>query len=389
MLVDLEVGLSAICLMAAGLLLHSFDRLMKVDIGFDAGRVVTVDISLPARRYPTIDARVNFVRALVDGTQQLPGATAAGVSNKLPLSGEGGNALLSSDGSTLRREQHALANVRFVNPDYLRTMGIPLHTGRLFAETDRGRPVAVVSALTADRLWPHENALGKRFRYGPDTNPPIEVLGVAGDVRGVSLDRQPSLTIYVPYWQIAIPPLRSFDVSLAVRGTADPLALSAGIRDVVHRLDPEVPLPGFRTMDAVIGESVGRRRFQTTLVLLFACAATLLASLGVYGVVSYAVAQRTREIGIRLALGARPAQIHRLVLAQSLVPIAIGLIAGLLIAMLALNRVLGALLFGIQATDPMTLAAVIALILTVAVIATHLPARRATQVDPLRSLRSE
>ena len=174
-----------------------------------------------------------------------------------------------------------------------------------------------------------------------------------------------------------------------VRSSADPLALSGSLRDVLRHIDPELPITTFRTMDAIVGDSMSQRRFQTGLVLLFAFAATLLASLGVYGVVSHAVAQRTREMGLRLALGAQPAQIHHLVLVQGSVPIVSGLLVGLLIAELALNRLLGSLLYGVHATDPITIAVVAIVILVVAVVATHVPARRATRVDPLTSLRPQ
>ena len=389
LLVGLEVGLSTICLVAAGLLLHSFYQLLNVDVGFDARSVVTVDASVSVQRYPTIEGRITLARSLIEGAERLPGVMSAGVASKLPMTGEGGNAVLSPDGGTLPREQRPIADIRVVNPEYLGTMGIPLRAGRLFAERDRGHPVAVVSALTANRLWPGGDAVGKRFRVGPETAPPIDVVGVAGDVRGVSLERKPSLTVYVPYWQGLGPTGRGSDLSLVFRTSVAPLALSTSIREMVRRQDPELPISAFRTMDTVIGDSVSQRRFQTTMVLLFAFAATLLASLGVYGVVSYAVAQRTREMGLRLALGATAAQIHQLVLAQSLVPVGFGLVLGLVIAGLALDRVLGSLLFGVRAGDPITLGVVATVVLVVAVVAIHMPARRATRVDPLTSLRPQ
>ncbi len=206
---------------------------------------------------------------------------------------------------------------------------------------------------------------------------------MAGEVRGVSLDKNPSATVYLPYWQ------RTFNqVALAVRTAMDPLAASSSIRGAIRAVDPELPVPAFRTMDEILTESVAQRRFQMTLVLLFGLTALLLASLGIYGVVSYSVAQRTNEMGIRMALGAPTAGIRSLVLRQSLPPVVLGLAAGVA-ASLGLSRVLSSLLFGIGAGDPATIISVIVLLCIVAIVAAYIPARRATQVDPLTALRYE
>jgi putative ABC transport system permease protein len=300
----------------------------------------------------------------------------------LPLAGEGGNNLIAPEGTKLPLMERPLADIREVNPDYFPTLGIPLRAGRFFTEADRGRNVALVSPLTADRLWPGQNPLGKRFHVG-DQSPLNEVVGVAGDVRGVSLNKSPSPTVYLPYWQ------RNFtQVSLAVRTGMPPLAASSAIRAAIRAVDPEMPVPAFRTMDEIVAESVAQRRFQMTLVLLFGLTALLLASLGIYGVVSYSVAQRTSEMGIRLALGASSSGIRTLVLRQSLPPVVLGLGAGV-VASLALGRVLSTLLFGIGVGDPVTIAGVIALLSAVAIVAAYIPARRATRVDPITALRYE
>jgi putative ABC transport system permease protein len=258
-----------------------------------------------------------------------------------------------------------------------------LRAGRFFTDADRGRNVALVSPLTAERLWPGQNPLGKRFHVGGDQSPLNEVVGVAGDVRGVSLNKSPSPTVYLPYWQ------RNFNqVSLAVRTEMPPLAASSAIRAAIRAVDPEMPVPAFRTMDEIVAESVAQRRFQMTLVLLFGLTALLLASLGIYGVVSYSVAQRTNEMGIRLALGASSSGIRTLVLRQSLPPVVLGLGAGV-VASLALSRVLSSLLFGIGLSDPATIVGAIALLSAVSIIAAYIPARRATRVDPITALRYE
>ena len=313
----------------------------------------------------------------------MPGITAVGVSNKLPLAGEGGNNLLALEGVNPPMSERPLADIRRVNPDYFRTMGIPLRTGRIFAESDRERKVALVSAITAERLWPGQSPIGKRFREGGDQSPLLEVLGIVGDIRGISLNRGPSLTVYLPYWQ------RFFNqASLVVKTTADPLAAASAIRAVIRQVDPELPLQTFQTMDDIVTESVAQRRFQMNLVLLFAVAALLLASLGIHGVVSYSVTQRTNEMGIRMALGATQGDIRGMVLGQGLAPVAIGLAIGAL-ASLGLDRVLGSLIFGVSAHDPLTFASVALVLALVAALASYLPARRATRVDPLTALRYE
>jgi len=303
LLVSLEVGLSAMCLIAGGLLLHSFAKLMSVEKGFDSARLVTVDVNLPDYRYSNVQKKAAFVHALLERVASLPGVAAVGVSNKLPLTGEGGGSFLRAEGRTVP----GLAYYRVVNPDYFRTMAIPLQHGRIFTETDRDRPVALVSVLTAERLWPGQNAIGQRFRAGPETSPLNEVIGVVSDVRGVSLMNKVSPTVYLPYWQ-------NFygQASLVVKITTDPASSALAIREAIRAIDAELPASAFRTMDETVLESVAQQRFQMQLVLLFGVAAMVLASLGVYGVVSYAVAQRTTEIGIRRALGAPATSIRRI-----------------------------------------------------------------------------
>jgi putative ABC transport system permease protein len=383
LLVTVEVGLSAMCLVAGGLLLHSFFKLLDVDRGFETQRIVTVSLNLPNTRYPNLEKRAAFLQSMLDHVKVLPGVISAGVSNMLPLGGEGGNNLVAPEGSKVPLMERSLADIRQVSPDYFRTLGITLRAGRFFVEGDRGHNVALVSPLTAARLWPGHNPLGKRFQVGGDQSPLNEVVGIAGDVRGVSLNKNPSATVYLPYWQ------RNFNqASLAVKTAMDPLAASSAIRKAIREVDPELPVPAFRTMDEIVAESVAQRRFQMTLVLLFAVMALLLASLGIYGVVSYSVAQRTNEMGIRVALGASRAGIRSLVLRQSLPPVMLGLGAGV-VASLALSRVLSSLLFGIGPGDPVTILGVITLLSAVAIVAAYIPARRATQVDPITALRYE
>jgi putative ABC transport system permease protein len=383
LLVGAEVAMSVMCLIAAGLLLNSFVKLLNVDPGFEVQRIVSVQLSLPSNRYPNTAKRAEFVRSAIERLQSQPGVVSVGMSNNLPLTGTGANSALAVEGTTLPRMERPAADLRMVNPDYFKTMGIPLRAGRLFGELDRGHLVAIVSSVTADRLWPGENPLGKRFRRGRDDSPFTEVVGVAGAIRTVGLDQSPPLTVYLPYWSVF-----GSDVSILIRSATDTSVTSAVVKDAIRQIDAELAIPAIRTMEEVVAASVAQRRFQMNLVLLFAGLATLLASLGIYGVVSYSVTQRTSEFGIRLALGARSGQIRRLVFRQGLLPVAVGLGAGV-VASTALGQLLGSLLFGVAPTDPLTISGAVGLLGLVAAFAVDLPARRATQVDPLLALRYE
>jgi putative ABC transport system permease protein len=274
------------------------------------------------------------------------------------------------------------------DPGYFQTIGIPLQAGRIFDEADRNRRlVAVVAESVAERVWPGQNPVGQRFRLGPDQAPLVEVVGVVGNVRGVSLIERPTLHVYLPYWQSEAS-LYSDQVSLVLRtATTMPEAFSA-IRTAIRQIDPELPVPAFRTMEETVDESVALRRFQMNLVLLVAAATMLLACLGIYGVVSHGVAQRTNEIGVRMALGAQAGDVQRLLFGQSGLPVAAGVAAGL-IASVPLSRLLRSMLFGIGPTDWLTMWTAAALLGTAAAAAIYLPARRATRVDPLLALRCD
>jgi predicted permease len=382
-LVAIETGLCTVCLVAAGLLLNSFVRLLHVDKGFDAERVITVDLNLPTTRFPDLAHRSDFLRSVIDATRALPGISAVGVSNLLPLAGEGSNDLINLDGDTTPVTERPIADFRLINEDFFRVMGIPILQGRAIESTDRGRYVSVISAAAAKRIWPGIDPLGQHYHLGDPTAPSIEVIGVAGDVSAGSLQKQPNPTVYVPYWQRG-----QRQWSLTVRTPMDPASIAGAIRAEIRRLDPELPLPRFRSMEEIVSASVAQRRFQLTLVLLFAAIALGLASLGIYGVVSYSVAQRRGELGIRMALGATGSDLRGLVLRQGLAPVVIGLAAGLAGA-LALGRVLSGLLFGVSSTDALTMGAVSAVLLIVAAAACYVPALRATRSDPLVALRYE
>ena len=384
MLVVAEVALSAVCLVAAGLLLHSFVKLLSVDPGFRSERVIALDITLPGARYPTGPKRGAFHHAVLGEVASIPGVTSAGTTSGLPMTARGGNSAIIVEGVTAQLFERPIADIRGVNPDFFRTMSIPLRSGVLFSESDGDRLTAVISASLAERAWPGQDPIGKKFRFGAPQAPQYEVVGVVGDVRGAMLSgSQQFPTVYVPYWR------RAFNqFTLVVKTTDDVAATYALVRQAIRRLDSELPIPALRTMDDVVMASVAPREFQMRLVLSFGIVALLLASLGIYAVVSHSVAQRTSEIGIRIALGAAPPRIANAVLRDAMSPVGIGLAAGLIIAV-AGGRTLQAMLFGVTPTDGVTLVSVIVVLLSVGLAASYVPARRAMRVDPMVALRTE
>lgn len=381
LLVAAEVCLSTVCLVSGGLLLHSFIKLMDVDKGFQTDRLITVDLDVPDNRYPSTEKRAAMLHALLERVRNLPGVTDAAIANMLPLTGEGDNNIVTTAEDKTPLVQRPLADLRMVSPDYFRTIGIPLRAGRAFTDEDHGHNVVLVSALTAAKLWPGRNPVGHEMVIGDDDKHPLRVLGIAGDVRA-NIEHQPMMTIYVPYWQ------RDDGVTLTVKTPASESAAAREIRAAIWATDPELSANHFQTMLERLDNSVAQRRFQMELVVLFAFGALLLASLGIYGVVAYSVAQRTNEIGVRMALGAERTTIGNMVLRQGLGPVAIGLAIGL-VGSLAAGRLIAGLLFEIQAADPLTIAAVAIVLLVVATAAIILPAIRATRVNPLQALRYE
>ncbi len=382
-LVSAEVALSTVLLIAAGLLLHSFVRLMKIDKGFETESVIAADVMLPGTRYGTDEARMKFYDRLLAKTRSLPGVRHAGLVSVLPLEGEGWSDIITTEGDRRPLMERPIANYRFVSPGYFLAMGISLLKGRLIEDTDRNTMPAVISQITAARLFPGQNPIGKQFRRAMEKEKPFEIVGVVGDIHVASLHKAPGMLVYVPYW------FRSrTNFSLVARTSMDPIGAAPALRAAVREIDPEVPVAGIRTMKQVVSDSVSQRRFQMALVLLFAVTALILASLGVYGVVSYMVTQRRNEMGIRIALGATAANIHRLILSQGLTPVLGGLALGIAGA-LALGRLLTSLLFEVGAQDPITFACVIVLLLAVAAMACLIPSVRAVRCDPADVLRYE
>ena len=382
-LVSAEVALSTVLLIAAGLLLHSFVRLIKIDKGFETESVVAADIMLPGTRYGTDEARMQFYNRVLTKTRSLPGVREVGLVSVLPLEGEGWSDIVTTEGDRRPMMERPIANFRFVSPGYFSAMGIPLLRGRFIEDTDRSAMPAVISQTAATRLFPGQDPIGKQFRRAVEKEKPFEIVGIVGDIHLASLQKAPSMLVYVPYWFRSRPKF-----SLVARTSMDPIGAAPALRAAVREIDSEVPVAGIRTMKQVVSDSVAQRRFQMALVLLFAFTALILASLGVYGVVSYMVTQRRNEMGIRIALGATAGNIHRLILRQGLAPVIGGLALGIAGA-LALGRMLTSLLFEVGAQDPATFASVTLLLLAVAAIACVIPSRRAVQSDPAEVLRYE
>jgi putative ABC transport system permease protein len=375
-------------LVTAGLFLRSFAKTIGVDRGFDAENIAAVDLSLPAGKYRQREDANAFFRRLRDSVRELPGIVQAGYVSMLPLTAEGDISTFVKEGSQhLPFLEQPVVTYRTVSPEYFPTMGIPLRSGRLFVEDGEKERAAMISESVAARVWPGESAMGKRFvRGGNDVKDPANwwrVIGVVGDVRAKALDKEPEMIVYMPYFQRG-----AGNLSLVVRTAMDPNAAAAAIRERVWRVDSEVPVPPVRTMDRIVSDSVSHRRFQAILVAIFAALAMLLASIGIYGVIAYAVAGRRAELGVRVALGATAPQLHRLVIAQGMWPVAAGLAVGMLGAA-SVARLLRGFLFGVSALDPLSFSAVAALLLAISLAACFVPARRAGRIDPMHALRYE
>jgi putative ABC transport system permease protein len=387
-LVITEVALSLILLIGAGLLIKSFLRLSQVDPGFKPTNVLTMQLALTRPKYPEESQRVNFFQQLIARIEALPGVQAAGIVSELPLSGQENDTFFTIEGKpqvafgSLEND----ANIRIVSPDYFRAIGVPLIKGRLFTDRDKteAAKVIIVNERFVSRYLPGEDPIGKRLTIDFGKPWTGEIAGVIGSIRHSSLAQQePSAEMYVNYAQT--PP---FAMNLVVRAAGDPAHLTNAIRRELQSLDKDVPIYNVKTMEQRFSESAAQPRFRTLLLGLFALVALILASIGIYGVISYSVAQRTHEIGLRVALGAQTGDVLRLVIGQGIRLVIIGAALGL-VGAIAVTRLMSSLLFGVTATDPMTFAGVSFLLGTVALLACYLPARRAMKVDPMIALRYE
>ena len=387
-LVGLEVALSTVLLVVAALLGVSFFHVTNVERGYSVDHILTADLSLPDSRYRTDSQRALFHRHALEKLETLAGVRSAGLISSLPLKAQEWGDTISKEGDTRPRAERPPAAFRFVSERYFETMGVALRQGRFPTSRDRSHKVALVSESAARKVWPGENPLGKLLRNDPRPEW-VEVIGVVADVRTDSLEKQPPLIVYVPYWDGAYWQGSVWgNATYVIRTTQDPATMANALRSAIHDLDAELPLANVLTMREIVSESIGNRKFQTFLACIFAGAALLLACLGIYGVISYSVARRTSEIGIRIALGAQASQVTMLVLRQGIQPVVGGLVAGVAAA-LAAGQLISSFLFGTKPHDPATISAVVAILLLVAAMACWAPARRASRIDPMSALHDE
>ncbi len=405
-LVIVEVATTMVLLIGAGLMIRSFYRLQNVNPGFSYEQLTSFTVALPQRKYVTEDQRAAFFNSLLQNLRTLPGVQSVGAASGLPLGNNGWQTSFVIDGRPQPPPgQTPLMEACTVTPDYFRAMNIPLLRGRYFTDQDNraflagrdlsklndgermisGANVIIVDDLFAKQHWPNEEAVGKRIRFGTDSGAPVlEVVGVVGRVKMESLSGDSNRV--QGYFSFAQMPFNGMTVIMKGRG--DPNQLIAAARAQVKAVDPDQPIYNIRTMEEIRGESVAPQRLNLMLLSIFAGIAFVLAIVGIYGVMSYAVTQRTHEIGIRMAIGAQPRDVFRMILGQGMFLTIIGMVAGLLGAF-GLTRLMATMLFGVRPTDPITFTGVALLLAVVALVACYIPGRRATKVDPVNSLRYE
>jgi predicted permease len=384
-----QVALSLMLLVGAGLLIQTLYRLHSQYSTLRPASVLTLRTELPRTKYREHAARVAFYNNVLERVRRLPGVASAGYTTSVPLVWKGGTSGFMPEGRQPLPGLSYDANHRQVSADYLQTMGIPLRQGRYIEERDgeQSLPVAVVNETMARQYWPGEDPVGKRFSFGEKDDPWITVVGVVADVRQMGLDEPVKAEMYLPFKQVGYIAFYA-PRELVIRAAVDPTSLVAAVRREVQAVDPQQPVSHVRTMAEILGVESGEQRIAMMLLAAFAALALLLASLGIYGVLAYFVAQHTPEIGIRMALGAARGDILALVLRKGMGMALVGVAVGLGGAF-ALTRLMQSLLFGVSASDPLTFAGVALLLVAVALVACLIPARRATRVDPMVALRYE
>ena len=382
-----EVALALVLLVGAGLMIKSFMRLQAVDPGFDAENLLTMQLRLTPAKYREPNQRIAFFREAVARIEALPGVRSVGTVSFLPIASLGAATDFTIEGQPAPAAGDApVTEVRVTDENFFRTMNIPVSAGRTFTEQEATgeRQVVVISQDLARQYFPGEDPIGKRITVEMTDKPvPTEIIGVVGDIKHQSLDTETRPMVYWPH-----PQLPYSSMTLVIRTAGEPLSLAAAAQREIRQMDKDQPVSDVRTMKAWLGESIARSRFGATLLGVFATVALTLAAVGIYGVMSYAVAQRKHEIGVRMALGARAADIFKLVIGQGMILTLIGIGVGLLGAF-ALTRVIASLLYGVSANDPLTFGLITLLLAGVALLACYIPARRATKVDPMIALRYE
>jgi predicted permease len=392
-LVVSEIALAIVLLAGAALMIRSFEALHHNDPGFRADHVLAMRTSLPLPQYADFARRTSFYNDVLARVGRLPGVVSAGYATWVPLTESGGASVIRLEGYPVPAPGHELIpNLRFISYSYIRTLGMKLVDGRLFDERDGTdtQPVALINQTMARNYWPGENPIGKRFHKGDDPNRPwITVVGIVGDVHQVALDRPARPEMYMSYLQQASFEPNLFNPQyLTVRTSGDPMQMAEIIRQQVWAVDKEQAVANVMPLEELVDDELAPRKMQTSLLGGFAALALLLATLGIYAVLSFAVTQRTQEIGVRAALGAEPADILRMVLSQGMKLFVVGAAIGLAAAF-ALSQVIVHSLYGVSATDPLSFAGVTVLLAAVTMFACYIPARRAMRVDPLVALRYE
>ncbi len=383
LLVISEVALSLMLLVAAGLLLRSFVRLQAVSPGFNPDHVISMVVQVSGPAYRPEPARVRFFQTARERIAGLPGVKAAGAVTTLPFAPGIGWGGINVEGFTPPPGQELQVDIRVATVNYFPAMEIPLRQGRFFEDRDKpdGPPVVLIDEKFAQRFWPNVSAIGKHVWF--DAKKPMEIVGVVGSVKQYGLDIDGKIVVYLAHQQN--PSGRMYVVA---RTSSDPSAMAAAMGREVHAVDRDVPIYEVRTMPERLGDSLARQRFSTTMLTAFALFALVLAMVGVYGVMSYLVTQGTHDIGVRIALGAQRGNIVGLVVRRGMQLAVIG-IGGGLVGAVALTRVMSSMLFGTPARDPLTFTSVSVILLLIALLATYVPARRATGVDPMVALREE
>ena len=384
-----EVALALTLLVGAGLLIKSVARLQHVSPGFDPDRVLTFDVSLPNVKYPSDTVRQLFFQSMIDQVSHVPGVVAVGGTTNLPFGGWSTGSFQVEGYQTSPNQPGPWGDIRAVTPDYFRAMRTPLLQGRSFTPSDLqgSQAVAIIDQEFVRKYYADQNPIGKRVTFGARSGKQpewITIGGVVGHMMAEALDAKPRVQLYLPYAQRADIPF----MSVAVRTTGDPLLMTRPVRDAIHSVDKDLPISNVKSMDDLLESSLGQRRLSMILLGAFSAIAMLLASIGIYGVLAYTVTQRSRELGIRMALGAARGRVLGLVVRQGMVLAIVGIIIGL-VGAFALTRLLGSQLYSVTATDPATFAVVSLLLATIALVATLVPALRATRVDPVVALREE
>jgi putative ABC transport system permease protein len=387
-----QVALAVVLVTSAGLMVRTFYQMQRSNSGFDATHVVTFTLPLPSSKYSDADHRARVYQQVLRQVQSISGVQIAGFASVVAMGGPTDNTIIRiPEHPTLSGGEAPTANYLFDSPGYFATIGAPLQRGRDIADGDTlaNQPVAIISSTMARKFWPGLNPVGKQVGVGSPRYPLRTIIGVVADIKQVSLREVPGPTMYVPYTQSEIknwPNMQS--MQFALRTQVDPASIAVSVRQAVHGVDPDLPIADFVTLNTLVDSSMSADRFSMLLLASFGFVALVLAAIGLYGVISYSVLQRTPEIGIRIALGASRGRIFAKVLVDGGLLASTGIVIGLLAA-LGVTRLMSTFLYEVRPTDPVTFAAVSLLLVTVALLACYLPARKAMKVDPIIALRYE